>query len=246
MFEWLGKHPAEGKRFNSAISSLAPAGRSLSFLTQSFDWASLGKGTVVDVGGMQGAVSILLAEAFPDLHFVVQDLPEVIEGAREKVPAHVAQRIEFVPHSAFDDQPVVADAYVLRAVLSNWPDKYCVQILRRLVPALRHGARILISDSIVPDLGTQSHLMERNVRYVRFHVTQKDQTAGMSLLIFFLWCSAYDMLMMALFNAREREKKDWIQLLRDADPRFRFVEAKRQEIGTMGIILAEWEDVDRS
>ena len=166
MFEWLGKHPAQGERFNSAISSLAPSGRALSFLTESFDWASLGKGTVVDVGGAQGAVSILLAEAFPDLHFVVQDLPEVVQGAQEKVPAHIGQRIEFVGHSVFNEQPVVADAYILRAVLSNWPDKYCIKILRGLVPALRNGVRIVISDSLVPEPGTQSLLIERNIRYV--------------------------------------------------------------------------------
>lgn len=51
------------------------------------------------------------------------------------------------------------------------------------------------------------------------------------------------MLMMTLFNAREREIDDWVQLFREADARFRFVDAKRPEVGTMGVILAEWEDV---
>lgn len=218
MFEWLGKNPAQAERFHSAISTLVPSRRTSSFLTQSFDWASLRNGTVVDVGGAQGAVSILLAEAFPDLHFVVQDLPQVLLGAREKVPPHVAQRIEFVAHDFFTDQPVVADAYFLRAVLHNWPDGYCVKILRRLVPALRNGTRIVINDSLVPKPGTLPLLAERNIR-------------------------AYDMLMMTLFNAREREIDDWVQLFREADARFRFVDAKRPEVGTMGVILAEWEDV---
>ena len=62
------------------------------------------------------------------------------------------------------------------------------------------------------------------------------------MLIFPPRRSAYDMLMMALFNAREREKDDWIRLLRDADERFRVISAKRQEVGTMGIILVEWVD----
>lgn len=166
MFDWLSKNPAQAKRFNSAISTLVPSGRASSFLTQSFDWASLGKGTVVDVGGAQGAISILLAEVFPDLRFVVQDLPEVLLGAQEKVPAHIAPRIEFVAHDFFTDQPAVADVYFLRAVLHNWPDEYCVKILQRLVPALRHGARIVINDSLVPEPGTLPLLAERNIRYV--------------------------------------------------------------------------------
>lgn len=54
------------------------------------------------------------------------------------------------------------------------------------------------------------------------------------------------MLMMTLFNSREREKDDWIQLLRDADIRFQFVDARRPEVGTMGLILIEWEDFSQT
>lgn len=175
MFDWLGKNPTQAKRFNSAISTLVPSGRASSFITQSFDWDSLGKGTVVDVGGAQGAVSILLAEVFPELRFVVQDLPEVLQGAREKVPTHITPRIEFVAHDFFMDQPTVADVYLLRAILHNWPDEYCVEILRRLVPALKNGARIVINDSIVPEPGTLPLLAEKNIRYVLSSCKVKDK-----------------------------------------------------------------------
>lgn len=173
MFDWLGKHPAQSTRFNNAISTLVPSGNATSFLTQSFDWASLGKATVVDVGGAQGAISVLLAEVFPNLHFVVQDLPEVILGGREKVPAQIALRIEFVAHDFFTDQPTVADVYFLRAVLHNWPNEYCIKILRRLVPALRNGAKIVLNEGIVPEPGTLPFLAERSFRYIRPKFSQK-------------------------------------------------------------------------
>ena len=48
------------------------------------------------------------------------------------------------------------------------------------------------------------------------------------------------MLMMTLFNARDRERTDWIQLLRDADPRFKFVDAKKPRVGTMGVLEVIW------
>ena len=48
------------------------------------------------------------------------------------------------------------------------------------------------------------------------------------------------MLMMTLFNAREREEANWVQLFRDADPRFRFVSARKPDVGTMGVIVATW------
>ena len=50
--------------------------------------------------------------------------------------------------------------------------------------------------------------------------------------------------MMTLFNAREREKADWIKLLQEADPRYRLVDAKRPKVGTMGVIVAEWASED--
>jgi 6-hydroxytryprostatin B O-methyltransferase len=55
--------------------SMAP-GYSSSFLVNGVDWASFGEATVVDVGGVSGHISFALAEAFPSLRFVVQDLPD--------------------------------------------------------------------------------------------------------------------------------------------------------------------------
>jgi hypothetical protein len=50
------------------------------------------------------------------------------------------------------------------------------------------------------------------------------------------------MLMMTLFNAKERELEDWIDLFKQADKRFKFRDAKMPEVGTMGVITAIWED----
>ncbi|TVY82682.1 O-methyltransferase gsfB [Lachnellula suecica] len=217
MFDWLGKHPEKARRFTSAISTLVPTGRQELFLLREFDWASLGNGTVVDVGGSSGGVSIQLAKEFQDLDLVVQDLPEAIDGAAEKVPVELRPRVKFMEHDFFTDQPVVAEAYLFRAIFHNWPDHYCVKILQKLVPALRHGTMIIINDGIAAEPGTLDLLSERNIR-------------------------AYDMLMMTLFNARERELDDWLGLFTQADKRFKFIGAQSPDVGTMGVITAIWED----
>lgn len=44
------------------------------------------------------------------------------------------------------EQPVKdADVYFMRAVLHNWPDEYCVRILRNLLPGgtIRHETDML-------------------------------------------------------------------------------------------------------
>jgi hypothetical protein len=69
-------------------------------------------------------------------------------------------------HDFFTTQTVGADAYILRTVLHNWADKYCIMILRALVPALKPGARILINDICLPKPGSVPAHRELDLRYV--------------------------------------------------------------------------------
>jgi len=48
-----------------------------------FDWAIILNGTVVDVGGGIGTQSLILAQEYPNLKLVIQDLPSVIEDAKK-------------------------------------------------------------------------------------------------------------------------------------------------------------------
>ena len=166
MFEFLAQHPDRAKRFAGAMSSTSPA--SLEALASYFDWASLPHGsTVVDVGGAQGHVSFHLAKKFPHLRFVVQDMAEVVEGAETKIPEDLKGRVSYIGHNMFTDQPVKdANVYLLRYVLHDWPDKYCVKILQHLIPALKKGAKVVIQDHLLPEPGTLSLLKEMQLRYV--------------------------------------------------------------------------------
>lgn len=116
-----------------------------------------------------------LSRLFPHLHFIVQDLPEVIDGAADSIAAAAAAaagdddiprgKIEFLAHDMFEEQPVKnADVYLLRYVLHDWGDKYCVEILRRLVPSLKPGAKVVIQDHLLPEPGTMGLLQEMQMR----------------------------------------------------------------------------------
>lgn len=137
------------------------------FLVRGFPWASLGSKTVVDVGGSEGKYSIALAQSFPDLKFIIQDLPAVIRAvdAKRPVPSELVDRVTFMAHDMFKEQSVSADIYLYRWVFHDWPDAYVVKILRQLIPALKPGARVIINDTILPEPNTLSELQERKIRY---------------------------------------------------------------------------------
>jgi hypothetical protein len=156
------------KRFKDAMSFLQTfPGLETSYVITGFDWASLGNATVVDVGGSHGLVSIDIARKFPALHFVVQDLPKVIEDAKKQVPADLADRVEFMAHDFFTEQPVKdADIYYFRWIFHDWSDKYCVKILKALIPALKKGARIIMSERCLEPPCTVSLRQEKWNRHV--------------------------------------------------------------------------------
>ena len=146
-------------------------GNAPEFLVKGFRWASLGNATVVDVGGSEGKYSTALAQAFPDLNFIIQDLPEVVKAIESKPrPADLKDRIQFMPHSMFEEQPISADIYLFRWIFHDWPDAYVVKILTQLVPAMKTGARVLISEVILPEPNTLPLLQEKKVRYVSTNI----------------------------------------------------------------------------
>jgi hypothetical protein len=120
------------------------------------------------VGQSYGTVSIALANGFPDLILVVQDLPKAIEDAKTKAPASLSQLI-FQAHDFFEVQPIKdADFYYFRWIFHDWSDKHCVKIRRTLIPALRVGACILQSERCLEPACTLPLRAERWNRYVLF------------------------------------------------------------------------------
>lgn len=133
-------------------------------LVDNYPWASIGKGTVVDVGGSHGSFSLAIAQAFP-LTCIVQDKPEVLADLTTAVPTDLKDRLKFMAHDFFAEQPVHdADVYLFRWIFHDWSDKYSVRILKALIPALKKGARIVIHEYILPEPGAIPLLQERQLR----------------------------------------------------------------------------------
>jgi hypothetical protein len=122
-------------------------------------------GTFVDIGGSHGPIPIPIDRQHPNMTFVIQDLPEVIQSGRESHPIDLKDRITFQLHDYYKPQPVKdADIYYFRWIFHNVSDKYAVEILRNLKPALEKGARVVISEFCVPPPGALHVEQERKLR----------------------------------------------------------------------------------
>lgn len=150
------------------------------------------------------------------MKFVVQDLEEVVRDARGRASPDVADRIDFMVHDFFTPQPVTAEIYFLRWIFHNWSDKYCVKILEALLPALRPGAKVIISEAVMPGPGSVPKSMEIMIR-------------------------GFDLVMSSIQNARERELEDWKNLFMKADGRFKFKGIIFPPGSNYSLIVAVWK-----
>ncbi|KAK1756733.1 O-methyltransferase-domain-containing protein [Echria macrotheca] len=190
------------RRFAEAMQ-IARTAASVNFellIESGFDWASIGEGgTVVDVGGSSGHEAVSLARAFPQLKFIVQDLPSVRDAFNINVPSELATRIMFQEHNFFEPQTVVADVYFMKGILHDWPDEEASKILRTLVRAFRPETRLVLCEGLAPPFDTE-------------------EWASMPWVVR-QGLSALDLQMLVTFNAKERTVEDWKGLLHRADSR---------------------------
>lgn len=142
----------------------------------------------------------------------MQDLPQTIATA----PRLTHLPVEFLAHSFLDPQPTKgAKVYLFRWVFHNWPDKYCIRILKTLIPALNKDSRVLIMDSVMPPVGGVPLAQEREKRYM-------------------------DLVMLANFNARDRPAEAYESLFTQADERFHYLGIRRIEGSELCLVEASW------
>ncbi|EHL03820.1 putative Sterigmatocystin 8-O-methyltransferase [Glarea lozoyensis 74030] len=153
------------------------------------------------VGGSTCSSSIALATAFPNLRFVVEDLPETVENSKQilaALPESIRSRITTCGHNFFTPQPVTtAQIYLLRMILHDWPAAEAITILSNHLEVLKANpsARLLVMDTVLPVSGSVPKNEEALLR-VR------------------------DLAMVQAFNSKERELgefEDLFERTRDAE-----------------------------
>lgn len=222
MFVTFGKDPKRAKRMGGAMTSLTGGeGYEVRYLLDNYDWEAIDKvgGTLVDLGGSHGFVCVDLAKRYKNMKFVVQDLPKTIASAPE-LEGDLKDRIKYQAHDFHTPQPVKgADVYFFRWILHNQADKYALNMLRQLIPALKKGSRVVINDHCLRGPGEENPWDEKIMRTM-------------------------DLVMLTLLNAQERSEEEFRELFKEADKRFAFKGVKRAEGCRMSVVEAVWEGED--
>ncbi|MDA3630495.1 methyltransferase [Saccharopolyspora sp. WRP15-2] len=161
IFTHFSRNPGEAGLFSKFMSNMT--GMVIEDAISLLDLDGVGR--VVDVGGAEGALVLQLMREHPDVEGQVFDLPHVVEDARRAAgEAGLSDRFTAVGGDFFTDVPE-ADYYLLKNILHDWADEQCRTILRNCRRAARPGARALVIEALIGDIGKpdQAVLMDMNM-----------------------------------------------------------------------------------
>jgi SAM-dependent methyltransferase len=144
-FDYLGTHSEAGSVFDAMMARhTAPVARDL------VEREVLTTGTVVDLGGGDGALLARLLRSRPRLRGILVDQRRVLDRARAAmVAAGVADRCEVVAQDVTVSVPR-GDAYLLKSVLHGFADEVAERVLGNCRRAMRHGGKVVLVEVVIP------------------------------------------------------------------------------------------------
>ncbi|KAH8920200.1 S-adenosyl-L-methionine-dependent methyltransferase [Atractiella rhizophila] len=220
MWEWFSQHENLQKRFNMAMIGTKKFGSDDEILG-AYEWASLpAKSTIVDVGGGLGHQVQILRRAHPQLHCLVQDLPQVVKEAEEywraeDASALASKEVQVVAGSFFDEIiPKDKEVYFMRQVLHDWSREDCLKILRNVHQAMpSKKSRLIILDRVVRYCSPASTLPLSDAYQPPLASSPLLSNFGAGVQFPY----TLDLQMMAGVNGEERTFGEWRSMLEEAN-----------------------------
>jgi hypothetical protein len=116
-----------------------------------------GMGTVVDVGGGQGALIEAILRTHRQTRGIVLDTSDVIERCQERMRhSDVHDRVELVAGNFFESVPSGGDVYILRNVVHDWDDESAIRILTTCRRAMGTSATLVVAGYVIPEDGKRA------------------------------------------------------------------------------------------
>jgi O-methyltransferase domain len=183
------RHAATGKeasfawRMSASTSGLAESLAGLECLAAA--------GTVVDVGGGNGALLAAVLQSMSHLRGVLFDTAGTLTGAPGVLEAAgVSDRCRILAGNFFESVPAGGDVYLLSWILHDWDDEKATAILRKCREA---GAKtLLVVETLLPDVAEEIGNESGDARFDPFSI---------------------DLQMLLLTGGRERSTEEYRKLL---------------------------------
>jgi len=148
LFEYLEDRPHDSALFTAGMAArtAGPIGARVA----GYDWGTFG--TIVDIGGADGALLAGILAAAPLTRGIIFDQPRVRVAAERRIADERLQaRCAFASGDFFAEVPAGADAYILKYILHDWNDDEVVAILRNVRRAAPTQARLIVIEPLLPE-----------------------------------------------------------------------------------------------
>src|SRR5437660_3620457 len=144
-FAEFAQNAEASRSFNRAMSEGTL--REAPGIVGSYDFTQFG--TLVDVGGGDGALLGSILSATPGLQGIVFDTAAGANEAADRLSGlGVVDRCQVVEGDFFGSIPEAADAYIMKSVIHDWDDDRCVRILDNCRRAMNSGGKVLIVEPV--------------------------------------------------------------------------------------------------
>ncbi|MGH3169985.1 MAG: methyltransferase [Trebonia sp.] len=152
LFDYYATEPGEAAAFTEGLvcmkSIVGPEAASVI--------NTCGVEMAVDVGGATGDLLYDLMKVNPLLNGIVFDVPHVSSAALAAAARNgCGDRVRVVTGDFFEAVPEGGDLYLLRNILHDWDDEKCVRILANCRQAMRPGARVVVLEMILGEIGQE-------------------------------------------------------------------------------------------
>jgi hypothetical protein len=145
-FEYWECHPDVSKIHDEAMTGLTAT--ETARVLAAYDFSSYG--TIVDVGGGNGALLAAILEQQQYAEGILADLPHVVSLAAEVLQrVAVANRCKTVGSDFFEGVPSGGNLYILKHIIHNWDDERARTILRNCHRVMSGSSRLIIIDRIL-------------------------------------------------------------------------------------------------
>lgn len=147
-YEHLSRNRAAGAIFDRAMAGGGWLRHRLRPALEAYDFGQFG--SIVDIGGGNGALLAEILRAHPQVRGTVFDLPRLGDAVHATLAeADLTARCDFVAGNAFESVPVGRDAYVLSNFVNSFSDEDVLAVLRNCRSAISSGGKLILLEWVL-------------------------------------------------------------------------------------------------